>query len=638
MSSQDGKGYRGFLLHPITLALLGLCLIAITLFLSQNQKSRDLSQIGANTVSLARSHAREIEARYATIVEAITRLTATGSPLDGAASKAWNEDATFYVHSFPGIARIVWVDQAFRIRRIVPIQGNESYLDQSANSLETDPSDMSLWLPISEDGTFAGFIVALTSIKQFMSPVIEELNDDYMLRITEEGASVFESENWNSSQETSIVRELVTLRRTGVLNLAIAPTASLVHSETAAARWTLALGLLLSIVVMLVVFLARSSRALAVLSELRYRELFTASRDAIFVMGRGGTFQDANRAAAVLLGYSLTELRQMTLGDLTSHDDSQSPSMRSDVLREDGGTDEFMLCGKDGQTIPVELMSSPIGGKKTDGHILGIARDITDRKRIESERLLTEAHLQQSQKLESIGTLASGVAHEINNPLMGMIGYAELICGGIDYPKAQEYSEGIIKEGNRIATIVHNLLAFSRQDKETHSPAEIGDIIDASLSLLSAVLRKDQITLDVDIPKNLHRVKCRSQQIQQVLINLLTNARDALNERYAEYNEDKLIRISARAFEKGVAAWIRITVEDHGSGIPENVAKRIFDPFFTTKPREKGTGLGLSVSYGIVKEHHGELSVESVPGEYTRFHIDLRVNNGWKLKDQESEG
>ena len=270
--------------------------------------------------------------------------------------------------------------------------------------------------------------------------------------------------------------------------------------------------------------------------------------------------------------------------------------------------------------------------------IIGNLRaEVTERKRAEEEKATAEAHLQQSQKLESIGTFASGVAHEINNPLMGMIGYAELISDAVDDPKTQGYSAGIIKEGNRIATIVHNLLTFSRQDKETHSPAEIKDIVDASLSLFSAVLRKDQITLDLDIPKDLPRVKCRSQQIQQVVINLLTNARDALNERYPEYDENKLIRIAARPLEKEGAAWVRIMVEDHGSGIPEKVAKRIFDPFFTTKPREKGTGLGLSVSYGIVREHNGELGVESMPGEYTRFLMDLRVNNGWTLKDQEAE-
>jgi signal transduction histidine kinase len=241
-----------------------------------------------------------------------------------------------------------------------------------------------------------------------------------------------------------------------------------------------------------------------------------------------------------------------------------------------------------------------------------------------------EAALRQSQKLESIGTLASGVAHEINNPLMGMMNYAELVKDTTRDAKAIEYLSEIEHEGNRIATIVRNLLSFARQDKEEHSPARIADIISDSLSLVGSTLRKDQIALELDIPDGLPQVKCRSQQIQQVIINLLANAHDALIARYPEYDENKLIRVTARSFERDGEDWIRTTIEDHGAGVSEDKVQRIFDPFFTTKPRHKGTGLGLSVSYGIVKEHHGELSVESKHDEYTRFHIDLRVNNGWR--------
>ena len=135
----------------------------------------------------------------------------------------------------------------------------------------------------------------------------------------------------------------------------------------------------------------------------------------------------------------------------------------------------------------------------------------------------------------------------------------------------------------------------------------------------------------MDIGEELPYIKCRSQQIEQIIINLLTNARDALNERYPDYDEDKIIKISANPMKKNGEEWIRITVEDHGAGIPNDVAERIFDPFFTTKPRDTGTGLGLSISYGLIKEHKGELSVESEPGKYTRFHIDLMVNNGWEI-------
>jgi len=250
------------------------------------------------------------------------------------------------------------------------------------------------------------------------------------------------------------------------------------------------------------------------------------------------------------------------------------------------------------------------------------------RRQVEEAKQALEAQLLQSQKMESIGTLASGVAHEINNPLMGMINYAELINSRIKDDTLKEFSMGIIEEGDRVAKIVRNLLSFARQDKESHSPAQIKDIINASLSLIGSVLRKDQITLTVDISEGLPSVNCRSQQIEQVIINLLTNARDALNERYPDYNENKIVKISAKPYENDGTEWIRTTVEDHGNGIPNEVVERIFEPFFTTKPRDVGTGLGLSVSYGLIKDHHGEFSVETEPGRFTRFHIDLPVNNG----------
>ncbi len=258
-------------------------------------------------------------------------------------------------------------------------------------------------------------------------------------------------------------------------------------------------------------------------------------------------------------------------------------------------------------------------------HFQGILLDITDRIEAEQAKVALEAQLRQTQKLESIGTLASGVAHEINNPLTGIINYADLIYRRIEDVDLKEYAQGIMQEGDRIAKIVRSLLSFARQDVESQSPAYIRDIIDSSLTLVGAQLKKDHIATLVDVPDELPTIRCRSQQIQQVIVNLLTNARDALNERYPEYNENKIIRMTARSITKNGEPWVRTTVEDHGWGIPEDIASSVFDPFFTTKPRERGTGLGLSVSFGIIREHRGELSVESTPGESTAFHMDLRV-------------
>ena len=274
------------------------------------------------------------------------------------------------------------------------------------------------------------------------------------------------------------------------------------------------------------------------------------------------------------------------------------------------------------------VVSSPLldeHGKVTA--VLEMVEDVTD-------SLAIQGQLRQSQRLESIGTLAGGVAHEINNPIMGIMNYAQLIMERLatEDESTREFAEEIIHEGERVATIVRSLLQFARNERRGQSPACMCDIAEGTLSLVRAVLRHDQVTLETDVPERLPKIRCHSQQIQQVVMNLITNARDALNEKYPGHDENKKMSISAREIDMSSAGdanrarAIRLTVEDHGAGIPENVRERLFDPFFTTKPRDKGTGLGLSISHGIVKDHGGELTVESEAGEWTRFHVDLPVD------------
>lgn len=236
------------------------------------------------------------------------------------------------------------------------------------------------------------------------------------------------------------------------------------------------------------------------------------------------------------------------------------------------------------------------------------------------------AQLTRSQRLESLGSLASGMAHEINNPLGMIMNYGELI---LDLPELgeplKEYASSIVKETARLGGIVRNLLDFSRDCREAPSLAQLDTIVMNTLALMRPTLRREKILVNMEIPSDLPGLVCRPQQIQQVLMNLLINTRDALNERFPESSPDKSILITLRSMEREQATWLRLTVGEHGPGVPPEIAKRIFDPFFTTKTPDKGTGLGLSISARIIQEHQGALWFESVPGEGASFHVDLRA-------------
>ncbi len=364
----------------------------------------------------------------------------------------------------------------------------------------------------------------------------------------------------------------------------------------------------------------KAAEAALLQSEENYRTIFNSASDAIMLHdAHTGRILAANERVQEIYGYPIDEFVALQVGDIGADEAeySQAEALKQIHAAADGSPQifEWMAKKKSGETFWVEVSLRRVTLMGNHG-VLAVVRDISERKAL-------EAQLRQGQKLESIGTLASGVAHEINNPLMGMINYAELISSRVNDPALKEFAEGIKLEGDRVAKIVRNLLSFSRQDQEEHSLARVADVVAASLSLIGSLLRRDFIQLEVDVPEDLPSVRCRSQQMQQVLINLVTNARDSLNAKYVLAHPNKRISITSQTIREDGQCWLRSTVEDSGKGISKDLVARIFDPFFTTKPRDEGTGLGLSISYGIMREHGGRLIVESEIGQFTRFHVDL---------------
>lgn len=246
-----------------------------------------------------------------------------------------------------------------------------------------------------------------------------------------------------------------------------------------------------------------------------------------------------------------------------------------------------------------------------------LLRDVTEEKMYRAETM-------RAGQLASIGELAAGVAHEINNPINGIINYAQILQDDLATgDPGSEMLDRIIKEGERIAYIVRNLLFFARQREEEAEVVAMEAIIHDSLALIKHQLQKDGAGIHTDIPEGLPPVRVHPQQLQQVFLNLLSNARYALNQRYPGRDPGKKVEIRCRAVQSQGRTLVRTEITDYGSGIPPELLAQIFEPFFSSKKPGEGTGLGLSISAGLVRDFQGELRVESKLGEYTTMTVDL---------------
>lgn len=233
------------------------------------------------------------------------------------------------------------------------------------------------------------------------------------------------------------------------------------------------------------------------------------------------------------------------------------------------------------------------------------------------DEALEEAHAQlvQSEKMAAFGQLSAGIAHEIKNPLAGILGCAQL---SIQYPDKEDLHKknlGLIeRETKRCATIIDNLMRFSRQEKAELTPTGVVSVIEDATAIVRHQLQMNKVMVTHDTEPDLPKIMGNANQLQQVLMNLMINAQQAMDE------TGGTIEVTVRRAGSGK---LEVRVSDDGPGMPEEVRSRVFEPFFTTKASGKGTGLGLSVSYGIVKDHKGEISVESELGAGTTFIITL---------------
>jgi PAS domain S-box-containing protein len=358
------------------------------------------------------------------------------------------------------------------------------------------------------------------------------------------------------------------------------------------------------------------------LAEQKYRDIFENAVEGIFQTTPEGRFLSVNPAMARIHGYDDPEELITTGADIAGQlfaDPEDRKRYREQIEKWNGVLGfETQVLTKDGGKRWISLNARAV--RDSEGNIRyyeGMANDITERKSL-------EAQLLQAQKMEAIGTLAAGIAHDFSNILMALMGYANLLKARLDQADPRKvYVDQIFSCTGRAANLTQSLLTFGRKQKIDLKPQSVNTMLTEAEQLLRRLLPED-ITFTLSLGEDAV-IMADITQIDQILMNLVTNARDAMPQGGHLRMETRLTRIDdelRRRRSFGTSGdYLSISISDTGSGIDEETQKRIFEPFFTTKEVGKGSGLGLSIVYGIVKQHNGYIEVTSKAGEGTTFHL-----------------
>jgi len=359
------------------------------------------------------------------------------------------------------------------------------------------------------------------------------------------------------------------------------------------------------------------------ISEKWHKSIFDNATDGVIVQDRNGTIINVNKKACEIHGFERDSLLGVNIELLEARGDKKEIDERRErILQGDSIIYETEHYRKEGGKVDLEVSAKAIE-IEGDLFIQSFYRDITEKKRIQEQ-------LMHSQKMESVGALAGGIAHNFNNILTTILGYSELL---LEFSELDETSKlrvrNIESSARKAGIMVSKLLSFARRETHEIVPLNLHDVINDSVRLFEGVLDK-RIGIKMELTSTLQNIEGDPNQIEQILMNLMVNARDAMP-------DGGLITIRTESTDVGKdryeaptyiipGKYIMLVVSDTGSGISKQIMSKIFDPFFTTKEKGKGTGLGLATVYGIVKDHKGYISVESEPGKGSTFSIYFPVS------------
>jgi len=357
-------------------------------------------------------------------------------------------------------------------------------------------------------------------------------------------------------------------------------------------------------------------------SEERYRTILEEMEDGYYEVDLAGNYTSFNDATCRAYGYSREEMMGMNYRVYTPKEETERVYKTYNQIYRTGKPNKgftYEVIRKDGSTGFGELAAFPL--RNQEGKIIGfrgVSRDVTERKRMEEERRELERKAQLASRLATVGEMASGIAHEINNPLTGVIGYAQLLMQRQDIPEDAKKDLKVINDGGqRVAGIVSKMLTFARQYKPQRDYVSINDLIANTLALRAYELETHNIKVITHLDPELPATIADGGQLQQVFLNLIVNAETEMDLAHGKG------RLSIKT-EK-IDDTIRISFKDDGAGISKENMDKIFNPFFTTREVGQGTGLGLSMCHGIIAEHNGRIYAESKSGKGATFVVELPI-------------
>lgn len=659
--------------------LVGVGVLAITIGIWQALLAEEKKRIAWWTQLQIAGVQHAITARMEARIMPLVRMARFWEMHGKPDREVWATDAELYANDYQSLQAVAWVDPSLHVRWVAPLAGNEGVQDLDlgfeehrrqtlelaggnrtatltrALDFSPDVGGFQVSVPIFVGDAFDGFILGAFRLKRFLDVTLENLVPDYGIAVFDGKEELYRRAIPNKYQEKAWAQEAHIDLYGVTWQMRLWPTSTLLAKKRSPLPTVvLASGLLTAVLLMVTARLAQTSRLRATQVERANHELqheitmrqrteaelvrishqnkliLDSAGEGICGLDNDGKTTFANPAAARMLGCAVDELLGQTVQALAPPAEAMDPvppgvdqAMASSVPH-----DGTVFRRQDGSLFPVEYVRTPIVENGTVVGMVVTFRDITERKETEAQLQRQQEALYQSEKLATMGSLLASIAHELNNPLSVVMMQADLLKEEASTGQMATYAEKVHSAAERCVRIVKNFLALARQRSPERSQVCLNDVVDTALELLDYSLRVDNVEVCLQRADNLPMLWADAHQLQQVVVNLTTNAYQAMH----DHPGPRRLRVTT--WTDAEQSQVYLEVADTGPGIPPEIRTRIFEPFFTTKAPGAGTGLGLSLCQGMIESHKGTLTVDSQPGQGAIFRVQLPVEAAVTLAPQ----